>query len=142
MEIERSRAFTTATQGGAALSTTQDTRDFRHGDGKGEMPPRLGIGRSIRPGETVARTVLVSNMGNGALYLGGWQEGPSAYLSPEDAEPLRRELAKPSGMRIGSLRMMMRIARYADLDVTLGIYAHTDLDAMCEALDSIESDDL
>jgi integrase len=34
--------------------------------------------------------------------------------------------------------VVQRIARHADLDVTLGIYAHTDLDAMREALDSIE----
>jgi integrase len=38
--------------------------------------------------------------------------------------------------------VVQRIARHADLDVTLGIYAHTDLDAMREALDSIEWDDL
>jgi len=38
--------------------------------------------------------------------------------------------------------VVQRIARPADLDVTLGIYAHTDLDAMREALDSIEWDDL
>jgi integrase len=38
--------------------------------------------------------------------------------------------------------VVQRIARHADLDVTLGIYAHTDLDAMRQALDSIEWDDL
>jgi integrase len=38
--------------------------------------------------------------------------------------------------------VVQRIARHADLDVTLGIYAHTDLDAMREALDSIEWEDL
>ncbi|HEY6424885.1 MAG TPA: hypothetical protein VIY28_16935 [Pseudonocardiaceae bacterium] len=38
--------------------------------------------------------------------------------------------------------VVQRIARHADLDVTLGIYAHTDLDPMREALDSIEWDDL
>jgi integrase len=38
--------------------------------------------------------------------------------------------------------VVQRIARHADLDVTLSIYAHTDLDAMREALDSIEWDDL
>ncbi|MGH3774535.1 MAG: tyrosine-type recombinase/integrase [Pseudonocardiaceae bacterium] len=38
--------------------------------------------------------------------------------------------------------VVQRIARHADLDVTLGIYAHTDLDAMREALDKIEWDDL
>jgi len=39
-------------------------------------------------------------------------------------------------------QFVQRIARHADLAVTLGIYAHTDLDAMREALDSIEWDDL
>ena len=38
--------------------------------------------------------------------------------------------------------VVQRIARHADLDVTLGIYAHTDLDVMRETLDSIEWDDL
>jgi integrase len=38
--------------------------------------------------------------------------------------------------------IVQRIARHADLDVTLGIYAHTDLDAMREALDSIEWEEL
>jgi integrase len=38
--------------------------------------------------------------------------------------------------------VVQRIARHADLDVTLGIYAHTDLDAMRAALDSIEWEDL
>jgi integrase len=37
---------------------------------------------------------------------------------------------------------VQRIARHAALDVTLSIYAHTDLDAMREALDSIEWNDL
>jgi integrase len=35
-------------------------------------------------------------------------------------------------------RVVQAIARHADLDVTLGIYAHTNLDAMREALDRIE----
>jgi integrase len=34
--------------------------------------------------------------------------------------------------------VVQAIARHADLDVTLGIYAHTNLDAMREALDKIE----
>lgn len=38
--------------------------------------------------------------------------------------------------------MVQAIARHADLDVTLTIYAHTNLDAMREALDSIEWEDL
>lgn len=38
--------------------------------------------------------------------------------------------------------VVQAIARHADLDVTLSIYAHTNLDAMREALDSVEWDDL
>ncbi len=38
--------------------------------------------------------------------------------------------------------VVQRIARHADLDVTLGIYAHTNFDAMREALDKIEWDGL
>ena len=34
--------------------------------------------------------------------------------------------------------VVQAIARHADLDVTLSIYAHTNLDAMREALDAIE----
>lgn len=34
--------------------------------------------------------------------------------------------------------VVQAIARHADLDVTLGIYAHTDLDAMRKALDSVD----
>ncbi|MGI5131623.1 tyrosine-type recombinase/integrase [Pseudonocardia sp. CA-107938] len=36
--------------------------------------------------------------------------------------------------------VVQAIARHADLDVTMGIYAHTNLDAMREALDKIEWD--
>ena len=34
--------------------------------------------------------------------------------------------------------IVQAIARHADLDVTLSIYAHTNLDAMREALDKID----
>jgi hypothetical protein len=61
------------------------------------LPGLLGIGHSFHPGSTVPRTVLVSNLGDGALYLSGWREGPSAYLTPDDALPLRRELARAFG---------------------------------------------
>lgn len=61
------------------------------------VPVRLGIGHSIRPGTVVPPAVLVSSMGSGALYLSGWQQEQSAYLTPEDAMPLRRELARAFG---------------------------------------------
>lgn len=42
-------------------------------------------------------TVLVADMGQGALYLQGWRAGPSAYLTAEDAVGLRRELERAFG---------------------------------------------
>jgi integrase len=41
-------------------------------------------------------------------------------------------------LQLKTLPHVQRIARHTDLDVTLGIYAHTHLDAMREALDKIE----
>lgn len=38
--------------------------------------------------------------------------------------------------------VVQAIARHADVDITLSIYAHTNLDAMREAVDSIEWEDL
>ena len=34
--------------------------------------------------------------------------------------------------------VVQAIARHADLDITLSIYAHTNLDAMREALDKVD----
>ncbi len=65
---------------------------FHRGDDSGEQTA-VGIGRTIRPGTAVPSTVLMSDMGDGSLLLEGWWEGPSAYLGPADAVPLRRELA-------------------------------------------------
>jgi hypothetical protein len=41
----------------------------------------------------VPDTVLVAEMSDGSLLLQGWRDGPSVYLCPVDAAPLRRELA-------------------------------------------------
>lgn len=79
-----------------AGDTTGDPAGFRHDDGQEQPRPR-GIGRSIRPGTAVPATVLISDMGNGALYLEGYRAGPSAYLTAEDAVGLRQELAKAFG---------------------------------------------
>ena len=67
------------------------------GDRAGQDHQRLGIGRSIRPGTAVPSTILVADMGDGSLLLEGWRDGPSAYLCPTDAMPLRRELAAAFG---------------------------------------------
>lgn len=69
----------------------------RHGDNSDGLSGLLGIGHSFRSGSAVPRTVLVSGLEDGALYLSGWREGPSAYLTPDDALPLRRELTKTFG---------------------------------------------
>jgi hypothetical protein len=68
---------------------------FHRGDDSSEQTSS-GTGRSIRPGTAVPRSVLVSDMGEG-LLLEAWREGPSAYLSPVDAVPLRRALAAAFG---------------------------------------------
>lgn len=56
-----------------------------------------GVGRSIRPGRPVPATVLIAEMGSGALLLQGWRIGPNAYLTAEDALPLRRALEAAFG---------------------------------------------
>jgi hypothetical protein len=71
---------------------SQDSRGFRDGE-----PAPRGIERSIRPGTVVPPTVLVSAMGDGALYLHGWRAGPSAYLVAQDATNLRQEPARAFG---------------------------------------------
>lgn len=73
-----------------------DPEDFRHGDGKGQQTQR-GIGRSIRPGVACPATVLVADMGNGSLFLHGWRDGPSAYLTAEDSVAVLRALAAAFG---------------------------------------------
>lgn len=79
----------------------RDTDEQRDGNGQ---PPKLGIGRSLRPGTAVPSTVLVGDMGDGSLFLQGWRDGPSAYLSPADAVPLKRELAAAFGSTQLALR--------------------------------------
>ncbi len=46
-----------------------------------------GIGYCVRPGAAVPPTVLVADMGDGALVLQGWRVGPSAYVCAADAGP-------------------------------------------------------
>lgn len=60
------------------------------GDGKG-MPS--GNGNSVRSGTAVPDTLLVTNLGDGSLILQSWRDGPTAYLNPAEAVPLRRVLS-------------------------------------------------
>ena len=73
----------------------QGTDDGHHGADQSRQCH--GIGRSIRPGTTVPSTVLVADMCDGGLFLQGWRDGPSAYLSASDASALRCELAAAFG---------------------------------------------
>lgn len=79
-----------------ANQSSQGFAWFHRGDDNSEQTSS-GTGRSIRPGTAVPRSVLVSDMGEGSLFLEAWREGPSAYLSPADAVPLRRALAAAFG---------------------------------------------
>lgn len=76
----------------------QATDDVHDGDGQDQQ--QHGIKRSIRPGTVAPPTVLVADMGDGSLLLEGWPDGPSAYLSPSDALPLRRELTRAFGSAV------------------------------------------
>jgi hypothetical protein len=79
----------------------QGADDVRHGadHGQGHV-----IRRSIRPGTAVPVTVFVTHLPDGGLLLRGFSARPSAYLSPSDATPLRRELAVAFGSRASACR--------------------------------------
>lgn len=67
-----------------------DTNDERRGDGQAPQPD---IRISIRPKSAVPPTVLVTELDNGTLILQGRPDGPCVWLEPDDAAPLKRELA-------------------------------------------------
>ncbi len=74
---------------------------MRHDDGDGQ-PSQRGIERSIRPCVPVPATVLVCEMGGGALFCQGWRDGPCAYVCADDAGLLRQALAAAFGSAPGS----------------------------------------
>ncbi|MGH3981012.1 MAG: hypothetical protein ACRDRZ_18785 [Pseudonocardiaceae bacterium] len=74
----------------------ENTATLRHGDGNGQQA-QCDIGRSIRPGVPVPATVLVADMGHGALLCQAWRHGPSAYVCAEDAGRLREALEAAFG---------------------------------------------
>ncbi|MGH3899627.1 MAG: hypothetical protein ACRDTA_15570 [Pseudonocardiaceae bacterium] len=78
------------------IQPRQNTADLHLGDDQ-DQQQQFGIIRSIRPGTALPTTVLLTDMGDGALFLQGWRDGPSAYLSPSDAVPLRRQWAGDFG---------------------------------------------
>jgi hypothetical protein len=80
----------------------QDTDDVPHGENHDRG--QHAVGHSIRPATAVPLTVLVAEMLNGSLLLTGWRDGPTAYLSPTDAAPLKRELAGAFGSSESILR--------------------------------------
>lgn len=65
-------------------------------DDQARVLPRR-IEHSIRPDTAVPSTVLVAEMGDGALYLASWRIGPSAYLTAQDSLGLSQELARAFG---------------------------------------------
>lgn len=74
----------------------QNTEALRH-----EQSAPQGLSRSIRPGVPAPATVLIVEMGGGALLLQGWRDGPRAYVSAEDAVSLRQALAAAYGSECG-----------------------------------------
>jgi hypothetical protein len=72
---------------------TQDTDAGQH-----------GLGHSIQPATAVPLTVLVTEKLNGSLLLHGWRDGPTAYLHPADAAPLKPKLAAAFGSPERTLR--------------------------------------
>ncbi len=84
---------------GEQTAENKDTDAVRDGDGQ---PVQRGIGHSIRPGVPVPATVLVCQMGDGALFLHGWRDEPSAYVCADDAALRRQELAAAFGSAPGN----------------------------------------
>lgn len=54
-------------------------------------------GESDNAGMPCPPTLLVAELIDGGVYLQGWPVGPNAYLGPDDAKPLKRELASAFG---------------------------------------------
>lgn len=73
--------------------------------------------------------------------MSGASSSHACGTSPTTTVGWVRDADKDYGLQ-DTAHVIQRIARHADPDVTLGIYAHPDLDAMRGALDSIEWDDL
>lgn len=94
---------------GRGKSTVEDKdnqpdRDFawfRCGD-DGDVPTLRAADRSIRQRTVKPTRVNVSDLGDGALFLQIWPDGPSVYLSRNDAGPFMRELAR--ALRSGNVR--------------------------------------
>lgn len=74
-----------------------DNQAARAGCDRKGQHVRWGISRSIRPGVPVPATLLVADMGDGEFLLQGWRAGPSAYLTAQDAGPLRQALRDAFG---------------------------------------------
>lgn len=73
------------------------SRHPHHQRHRADQPLQPHIARSLRPRTAVPPTLLIADMGDGSVLLQGWREGPSAYLCPADAAPLKRELAAAFG---------------------------------------------
>jgi hypothetical protein len=71
-----------------------DANDEHHGDEQDQqLGARIGGRIDIPPGMLMPPTVLVTELDNGALIVQGRPDGPRVWLEPDEAAPLKRELA-------------------------------------------------
>jgi hypothetical protein len=70
-----------------------DANDEHHGDELARQDQQLGGRIDIPPGMLMPPTVLVTELDNGTLILQGRPDGPRVWLEPDEAAPLKRELA-------------------------------------------------
>jgi hypothetical protein len=78
----------------AVRNTTRNRDGFCHGD---DQHQQLSIGGNIWPAPAAPPAVLVTDIGNGSLYLQGQNNEISASLNPPDAMPLSRKLTAAFG---------------------------------------------
>ncbi len=71
---------------------SRDTDDKFHGNGLADQQ-QPAIKHGIQPSATVPPTVLVTELDNGTLIVQGRPNGPRVWLNPDEAVPLKRELA-------------------------------------------------
>lgn len=74
-----------------------DLGDLGEGDGSADELTQLIIGPIMPPSMALLPTVLVTELDSGELVIQGRPDGPRVYLSPDDAVPLKRELARAFG---------------------------------------------
>jgi hypothetical protein len=71
-------------------------KDVQHGEYEGDQQSGA-IEQITRPSATTPPTVLITELDNGTLILQGRPDGPRVWLNPDEAVPLKRELAAAFG---------------------------------------------